>query len=333
MRYRKIITGIQSGVATQAYSMLAYEIRKKPSQAAFIRLLDEKRISILLELQKKGFLTISHIWRLCYQSKKRPAAEAGVRALLQRGMVDRHRYFMGRGIGYQESFYFITRKGFAYLKNCELPEFMEGDFRFKDAPMTIANYAHRKATLDFWVSLENSLPEDGSLELVAFVPEWQPDEGGERIILNAAPLGQGKRLTVMPDATFIVRSNRTSPDGRFQESLFFVEIDMDTEAITGKRALFDRFYKYQIAFSNLSFQRLGRYYEQFAGARLLFVANSAKRAKSVAEKIVVNPALSCAFLFTDLDEIVTNGPFNGSFRLVGCDEDVDINGRARQSSF
>ena len=327
MRYNTAISGVRSGIAEQTYSILADGTGRKSSKCEFSPLLDEKRITILLELQKKGFLTISHIWRLCYRDKKRPAAEAGVRALLQRGMVDRHRYFMGRGIGYLESFYFITRKGFNYLKNCELPEFIEGGFRYKDAPMTIANYAHRKATLDFWISLENSLPADSSLDLVAFVPEWQPDDRGERIIMTVPQSEQGRRLSLMPDATFIVRSNRATSEGRLQESLFFVEIDMDTEAITGKRSLIDRFLKYQLAFSGLSFRHLGSYYERFSGARLLFVANSTDRAARVAETIVVNPALSNAFLFTSLDEMVREGIFKGSFILSGKSSAVDINGQ------
>lgn len=328
MRYNKKITGVQSVIAEHAYTVLEAENRNKSDKTKIVRLLDEKRISVLLELQKKGFLTISHIWQLCYANKKRPAAEAAMRELLQRGMVDRHRYFMGRGIGYLESFYFLTRKGFNYLKGCELPEFLEEDFRYKDAPMTIANYAHRKAALDFWISLETSLRADESFELVSFIPEWLPDDGGERIVLNVASPAHRKRLNIMPDASFVIRNSSQFKDGRFPESLFFVEIDMDTEAIIGKRALFDRFYKYQLAFSALSFRQLGPYYEQFEGARLLFIANSEKRAWSVAEKIAVNPALSGAFLFTHLDDVKARGLFKTRFLLAGGGGVVDINGKA-----
>lgn len=139
-------------------------------------------------------------------------------------------------------------------------------------------------------------------------------------------------ISLMPDATFVIRSNRATPEGRFLESLFFVEIDMDTEAITGKRSLVDRFLKYQFAFSALGFRRLGPAYEQFSGARLLFVANSADRAARVAEKIVTNPALANAFLFTSLDEMTTKGVFNGIFLLSGTCSRVDINGRTTREA-
>lgn len=327
MRFNKTITGARSAIAERTYALLEAESRSKTDKADIIRLLDEKRISVLLELQKKGFLTISHIWQLCYNDKTRPAAEAAMRELMQRGMVDRHRYFLGRGFGYQESFYFLTRKGFNYLKGCELPEFLEQAFRYKDAPMTIANYAHRKALLDFWVGLGTGLRGNEAFELVSFVPEWLPDDGGERIVLNAASPAHRKRLNIMPDASFVIRNNGQLSEAGFHESLFFVEIDMDTEAIIGKRSLFDRFYKYQLAFSDLAFRRLGPYYEQFDGARLLFVANSEKRARSVAEKIVVNPALASAVLFTHLDEVKARGLFQSRFLLAGGTAPVDINGK------
>jgi hypothetical protein len=132
----------------------------------------------------------------------------------------------------------------------------------------------------------------------------------------------------MPDATFVIRNNRQISEAGFHESLFFVEIDMDTEAIIGKRALFDRFYKYQLAFGSLAFKQLGPYYEQFTGARLLFVANTEKRARSVAAKIIVNPALTSAVLFTHLDEVKTRGLFKSRFLLAGGTGPVDINGKA-----
>lgn len=326
-RFNRRITGTQSAIAERTYALLESENRNKADKTDIVRLLDEKRISVLLELQKKGFLTISHIWQLCYTDKTKPAAEAAMRELMQRGMVDRHRYFMGRGFGYQESFYFLTRKGFNYLKGCELPEFIEEAFRYKDAPMTIANYAHRKALLDFWVGLETGLRGDETFELVSFIPEWLPDDGGERIVLNVASPAHRKRLNVMPDASFVIRNNRKLSEAGFHESLFFVEIDMDTEAIIGKRSLFDRFYKYQLAFSDLAFHQLGPYYEQFDSARLLFVANSEKRAHSVAAKIVVNDALSSAILFTHLGEVKTRGLFASRFLLAGSSGPVDINGK------
>lgn len=299
MTYETIITGHSDIVTEQIYNLV--EKQEKIKKKKTITLLDEYKIAVLYQLQKKGVLTPSQVYKLVYShNTSKRNTERSLKSLKDQNLIDCHPYFMGNK-GRMESVYFLTKKGFSYLQDCQIPEFEEEEFSYKQAPMTIANYVHRRATTDFWIQLEQETNKSNAYEIIEAVPEWL-QYNNENIVMRFGSLKHEKQLTLKPDFTFIVRNLET-----FIESLFFVEVDMSTETIIGKKSLESRFYKYQQAFSQLAFQNINPYFRHFSGARILLVTNSTTRAKSILQKIKIHADLQQAFIISTFEEVKQRG--------------------------
>lgn len=298
------IGGIQAKVK-RAFRKLEKPCSEKKPIKSF-RGLSERKITLLYHLQQKGVLTISHLHRLCYPGKRWHTVAKVLSALRQRGLVSSHKYCLERGRN-RESFYYLTRSGFLLLKRCAIQDLEEGTLRYTDGAVGLANYEHRKAILDFWITLELECRSSSQYELISFIPEWQCFDGRRHIKMTASLPDEGE-VAIIPDATFILRNRQT-----LDETLYFAEIDRSTETIIGKRSLFDRFYKYQFAFSELAFRKIGGSFRRFGQARMLFIADKRERLESVAAKVEINSSLAPFFLFSDEQQIGSEGVLDGSY--------------------
>lgn len=263
--------------------------------------LDEKKIATLCQLIKKGFLPSANVQDLIYPENCKSAVSKALKKLQDLGLLEKQDFIMG-SLGKQDSLYKITRKGLNLLINSGFLEENES-FKLHQKNISIGNYQHKKAILDYWASLEKQCLNTSNIRLDTFYPEWSNMLTGKKVMMRSFERNQTteenqtptQNQTINPDATFALEDTSTG-----QKHLYFLEADLGTIPITseGKKDIETRIYKYQVMFTEMAFKRALPEFKNFMGARVIFLFNRESRLKDTIEKAEIHHGLKDAFLFT-----------------------------------
>lgn len=272
--------------------------------------LSHRDLAIMFQLQEKVSLTVSQIQKLCFQGLGRDSAYKGIAKLKRRGFVKSCPYDFGR-FGKLEDMFFLNKSGFGRL---EIAGLIECEYRYKAPPSLIVDYAHRVAIIDYWIALEQDASRNPDFELAGFFPEFKKLPNGKGITLKA-DLPSGEILQVRNDALFILRNCHTG-----LEHLFLLEIDRGTMPIvTGSNIkvatsqnmkirsnLTTKIEKIQNVFDHweIAIQNLESRFHHFQGAKVVVIADTAKRTLNMLQKLSIRAcyASTGVFLFSHIKE-------------------------------
>ena len=263
--------------------------------------------AILQHLREKVCLTVAQVHRLCFDGLSRDSAYKAVATLKRKKFVRGVPYNFGR-LGKLEDLLFLTKAGFAVVAPT-------GEtYKPKTNPSLVADYAHRVAIIDYWISLELDCRNSSRHSLAGFFPEFRKLPNGEGITLKA-DLANGERLQVRNDALFILRDDRTG-----LEHLFLLEIDRGTMPLRTNPSLTaanqanlairsnlaTKIAKIQNVFDHwpLVIDSLGDRFRHFQGAKVVVVTDTPQRMLTMLRVLPFRPPYrdQSAFLFSHFRE-------------------------------
>ncbi len=149
-----------------------------------------------------------------------------------------------------------------------------------------------------------------------FVPRGLGDTCG---ISDHAPTVRagGEPIAFTPDGAFSITDK-----GSGQALLFFLEMDMGTETLSGAGGgsldVHQKIVTYQQYFRSCGYKRYEELWDcEFTGFRLLFVSNTSKRLDKLCRLVHATPPRAFIWL-TDLDRLFTHG-MSGNIWVAGGD--------------
>ncbi len=250
---------------------------------------------ILKHLAEKQYLTLNHIHPLVFPDRSRTTTWNAVNDLQRKKLVIRQSYVFGYGMGQQDSLFALTAKGIGIVNQSPLSTEEGHSDKQKHKKLSSRSYQHRKACLDFWVSVEVSLREPSFWQLETIQGEWTHSRD-ESITIQCRENGDAK--TLRPDL-FMTLLNTSSQ----QRWLFWVEIDRSTEAIhsSASHSMATKLEKYQSILEHSSLEAFQQ------PIRVLLVSQSAKRAQHLWQYAFKHLSPASQFLFSVLSEVQHKG--------------------------
>lgn len=247
--------------------------------------------------------------KLCFPGRTISCVHKVVATMKQQGFIEAATYDLGRR-GKLENVHTLTHKGWKWLVENNFMDESCNKFLLKRAPNMLADYAHRMAIVDYWISLELDIQQDPRFELALFVPEFKRLHSGKCITLKY-DTGQGLHWQVRNDAIFIIADVLAE-----REFLFLLEIDRGTTPINPSKApmqplarnyLASKLIKIQklLSVSDVVFPSLGKRFADFQGTRVIVVTSSAKRVVNIIRTVPIHEELirQQVFLFSYFGEV------------------------------
>lgn len=250
-------------------------------------------LEALEALARYRYLTTSQIQERLYPSRR--VANRRLAILAGHGLVRRFRRYAVPGQGSNEFIYYLSAAGAGEAARREGRESVPYP---KPRDRSPAGMEHLLGIIQCWLALDVACSKAG-LEVPEFWPEWQNRQGGSRFVPFVADetpdlFDPAQKISFRPDAAFILGRN-----GR--QSLFFLEVDWQTEALSGKKP--DTFsHKFQAYASYRHHGGFRRYGEGFTGFRVLSTWTSEPRMQH-ARAVAAGLGLKQLFLFAPFGRV------------------------------
>lgn len=286
--------------------------------------LGDRKYLILDQIFKKGFLTSSNVKDFVYPDRCQSTVSKALKHLQDLGLLEKKEFVLGKGYGKQGGFYYLSKRGLDTLISSGLVSEKKENVIIKNQ-LSLGAYEHKKAILDFWISLEVDCQKYPRYSLIIFYPDWQNLISGNQIIMTSYDNNYEEHLTIKPDATFILKDNKIG-----ENHLFFLEIDLSTVPMfsSTSKDIENRFYKYQMLFAKKAFKKIFPNFKEFNDAKLLFLTNNEKRLMKASNEIYVDPKAYNMILLSLTHEIKRMGALmiryakhrdNNMYNLFGKD--------------
>lgn len=259
----------------------------------------ERDIEVLIALARYRYLTTSQIEKLFYPSRR--VTNRRLRVLAKHGLVHRWRRSHVPGGVSNEYVYFLSSAGakeVATRLKCDTVSYP------KPRDRTPAGMDHHLGIAQVWLSLDRACTNTG-VEMPQFWPEWEAQAGLKHFVsvLSDDTLDlndTSRRVSLRPDAAFVLARDD-------KRSLFFVEVDRQSESIRGIRR--DTFSEKFVAYASYrQYGRFKRYGEDFLGFRVLTTWTSQSRMHR-ARAAAAEMGIGQMFLFTLFEQITPESIF------------------------
>jgi hypothetical protein len=278
---------------------------------------------MLFYLQKYNFLTINQAVRAIDNDRSYQVVGRRLRAMADTGYVG---FFGGHKVGFANvpKVYYLTKKGFEFLLDNEMPLELLGSYKEKSNPSWSSQTKHRLFLVDVFLSLESGVRRNQHLDLVKVFLEYNRVKEGNRVVFETTDFVSDKETSenkIVPDGAFVLKSLRTN-----NRVLFFVEMDMGTEGVISRVSkdinvnLYERIKKYDKYLVSGNYVRKYKLLGNFDHFVLLFITLSEKRMENIRGKLFDLPDKFHQYYMFNTYDVVVNDFFNNQWRVRSVED-------------
>ena len=279
-------------------------------------------IKVLTALLKYRILAISQLAYLCFPSKQ--MARKKIREYVKNGLIERLQQNFNGEPGRPENVYTLTQKGIKIIRDQDAISFSK-DLKSYDKS-NLFDIDHQ--LLLNWIKIH--LQNVGSQISVIHTHFLSQVEFPDYYTIDISVSKMGSAL--IPDGIFSITNTRQS-----KSLLFFLEIDMGTEALSsanpGKKDIRKKVLAYQFIFKNKLYSKFEKPFNgMFNGFRTLFVTNTSHRSRQIS-RLVKSFKMTDFIWITDKQSVFKNGISAEIWTKGGKDNDGRFSILGNSSSF